>query len=324
MRVTYLIVGPERHGVVQCATRVAGALTGVEVRAASAVDEIVVGSADVVHLHVTDRLFGSPASVAASAVESIAAGVRRARARFVVTLHDLPQPSDGRSAAARVECYRRVVAAADLVIVSSDHERTLLHDAGIEPGAIETIPLPVDARPSTPRPAEVGTVGVLGFLYPGKGHLEVLRALPVGAELVALGTPSPGHDDLVDELARTAHHAGTSFRITGYLDDADLPTRLGDIAVPVAHHRHMSASGSINTWIEHGRRPLVVAGSYTREFDRRSPGTVTLYDEGDLPTALARALADPASTWLSPGATAHPTLAEVARLHTVAYERLVT
>ena len=60
-------------------------------------------------LHVTDRLFGPTPEEAADAVVR----PRRSERPLVVTLHDLPQPSDGaRTAARRAAAYRRDGAAA--------------------------------------------------------------------------------------------------------------------------------------------------------------------------------------------------------------------
>ncbi|MGB3770097.1 MAG: hypothetical protein WBA00_03035 [Rhodococcus sp. (in: high G+C Gram-positive bacteria)] len=328
MRVAHLVIGPDRHGVVQFALRIRACVltAGLDaplIRHESAADVGPLPEVDAVHLHVTDRLFGSSADAAAATVEDVAAAVHSSGAALIVTLHDLPQPSDGRSAAARIDCYRRVVACADVVVVSSEHERALLADAGID-ASPEVVPLPATTgRGRRPiRIADEVTVGVLGFLYPGKGHAEVLNALPSGARLMALGTPSPGHQHLVDELDSAAEANGSVVEITGYIDDADLPDLLGRVTIPVAHHLHMSASGSINTWIEHGRRPLVVAGAYTRELDRRSPGTVTVYEEDRLADALAHAAEHPETTWLAEGVQANPTPTEVGAMHAAIYRAL--
>ncbi|MEO9151897.1 MAG: glycosyltransferase, partial [Lapillicoccus sp.] len=88
--------------------------------------------------------------------------------------------------------------------------------------------------------------------------------------------------------------------------------------VPIAPNRRVSASGSINTWIAHGRRPLVPDSAYSRELRRRSPGAVTLYDAdspGSLGRAIEAALADPSRTMLAPGTPLGPTVEEVGRLY---------
>ena len=76
--------------------------------------------------------------------------------------------------------------------------------------------------------------------------------------LVAGGGAAPGHEDLLTELEERAAAAGTQFVATGWLDDAALAAACHRVAVPVAYHRHVSASGSVNSWLAAGRRPVVV------------------------------------------------------------------
>ena len=180
----------------------------------------------------------------------------------------------------------QLVRASRRVIVSSEHERLLLADclgesAALRAGEVMVIPLPIDAATSvgpdeTTNPPDLA---VVGFVYPGKGHDEVLAAL----------------QDLPADV--------------GLLDE-ELHRRLRTAAVPVAAHRHLSASGSINSWIAAGRRPLVPRNRYSLELADRLPGALTLYDE--LVPALRAALADPASTWLGVGTRLGPNTDEVA------------
>jgi glycosyltransferase involved in cell wall biosynthesis len=98
-------------------------------------------------------------------------------------------------------------------------------------------------------------VAVLGFLYPGKGLEHVIdaagRVVARGreVEVVNVGGVSTGHEGLVEELALRARQAGTRFSVTGYVPERDLVHVLHDVDVPVAAHLHVSASGSINTWM---------------------------------------------------------------------------
>ena len=92
--------------------------------------------------------------------------------------------------------------------------------------------------------------------------------------------------------------------MTGYVPDDELPALLRSAVVPVAPHEHLSASGSINSWIGAGRRPLVPRSDYVAELEERSPGCVWVYD--DLRAALARAWRDPAATWLPGGTPGRP------------------
>ncbi|MEO8851986.1 MAG: hypothetical protein ABI360_09680 [Allobranchiibius sp.] len=280
-----------------------------------------------VHLHFTDRIFGRDALDAAAALTGLVG-----RRPMSVTLHDLPQPSDGGSFERRQQGYAQVVAAARGVQVSSLHERRLLFDLWEVAGSgamppVDVVPLPVDRPTQWGARAEAERdVAVLGFVYPGKGHLEPLRAmsdLPPAVPLVALGAASDGHDDLLVELAAAARSQDRSFECTGYLTDADLNARIGRAGVPVSAHTHISASGSINRWIGGGRRPVVTPGRYISELAERAPWALTV--AADLPAAIAAALADPASTWITESVwdcVALPDTAAAAAMQLAAIEAL--
>ncbi|NRD25103.1 hypothetical protein [Frigoribacterium sp. VKM Ac-2836] len=288
------------------------------------------------HLQFTDRLWGPSPSAAADVVEHLAATTA-----LTITLHDLPQPSDGeRNLRRRGEAYGRVVAAARGVVVNSEHERSLLREWVAFDGPVAVIPLPVDRHPLPDRrPEPDGDVAIIGFFYPGKGHAEVVAAVAglaaarpgtdgtrhgSGATrpdahatgVVALGRASSGHDAELQQLVDEAAALGVPFGATGYLDDATLVDRARRASVPVAAHQHVSASGSIATWIAAGRRPLVPDTRYSREMATLRPGTLTLYPEGGLAAAIATALVDPASTWLEDDARTLPGLDEVADAYT--------
>ena len=316
----HLVVGPDEHGV----TRLALALAGADVvRVPTAVGPDDLGRLRALvaggrtHAHVTDRLFGRSPEQAQAVLTALAEVTA-----LSVTLHDLPQSSDGpRSMARRAACYAAVSRASRAVVVSSEHERALLADClgpGTPAAEVAVVPLPIDAEPLTlvdrPTPAHPPDVGLLGFVYPGKGHLEVLEALgtlPPDVGVLVLGGASDGHEDLLDELAARARGLSRRWCVTGYLPDGELVQRLRAVAVPVAAHRHLSASGSIGSWLAAGRRPLVPRGRYVDELAHRLPGALTVYD--DLPVALRRAVADPSSTWLAPGTRLGPSTVEVAR-----------
>ena len=84
--------------------------------------------------------------------------------------------------------------------------------------------------------------------------------------------------------------------MTGRIDDDDLARVLGEVTVPVALFRNVSASGSLNTWAAAGRRPLVYDSDYTREMERRHPGSLLITDGADLAGDLRRLLDDPSPT----------------------------
>ncbi|MFC4806907.1 glycosyltransferase [Falsarthrobacter nasiphocae] len=356
-------MGPPTHGVALYAAQMAEAL-GAEIRRAStpedalrAAHEIRDAGLERVHLHVTDHLFGRSPAEAAESIEGIAAVV----GSLSLTLHDIPQASDGpRNLRRRSEAYARIIRAADAVVLNSRHEKRLLREAGIPAAPLTgVIPLPLVPGPRAEGAAEGGsgpeagargaasapeaavadgssaeaaaqragrpaTLGLFGYIYPGKGHAELIEAAArqdPPARVLALGAVATGHDELVRELTAAATARGVDFEVTGFIEDADLPAQLERVDVPVCFHRHFSASGSLNTWISAGRRPLAPDTRYTREMADLRPGTLTLVpDEASLAGAVRRALADPASTRLAPGSLPHG-LADAAAEYARFFER---
>ncbi|MCS5716025.1 glycosyltransferase [Herbiconiux sp. CPCC 205716] len=308
--------GDPRHGVTRYAQQLADAL-GASAGA---------GHPDRLHLHFTDRLFGADPAAAATAVESLAAS-----GPVTVTLHDVPQPSDGADGLRRrSEAYGRVVRAAAGVVVNSEHELGLLRRhvgvGAFSSARVAVIPLPVDPAPvssSPPSPLSgaadaAPTVGVLGFVYPGKGHDRVIRAvagLPGAVVVEVLGRASDGHERDLAALESLAGSLGVGFEVTGYLPDAALLSRSRTTTVPVIAHEHVSASGSLASWLGAGRRPVVVASPYMEEMAGLHEGALAVTTGEGLAAAIARALDDPASTWLDDGVRLGPDTAEVAGMY---------
>lgn len=311
---THLVAGPERHGVVRFGLQLHAALQSLPHPATLCRTTDGWAGDTGVHVQFTDRLFGDGATAAAAAITRLADRVHRLDRRMTVTLHDVPQPSDGAHHAERTRAYADVCAAADGIVVCSEHERHLLDESGIGATRSSVIPLPVDHPASLPaRRPLTPSVGIFGYLYPGKGHLEVLEAmtgLPPEVPMVAIGEPSAGHHDLVDQLSDHARLHGRRFTVTGHVPDEDLTAVLRDVSVPVAHHRHVSASGSLNAWLAAGRRPLAPRSRYTDEVTQRNPDCLTVYpdDRDGLRAAIAAALADPESTWLPNDSACEPTV----------------
>jgi len=221
-----LIVGPAGHGVVAYAADVASALRDLTpeadvVRVETVADAISVARrAARVHVHVTDRLFGGSPEEAARNLEQLAGTTR-----LTITLHDLPQTSDGRSLSRRVAAYARFLDAVHAAVVNSRHEQQLV--AEFLPGSPTPHAIPLGARlavtPPTPplRPEEGSraisphdlVLLVAGYVYPGKGHADAIRAAdeaasdlratgePIGRVLVrAIGGASAGHEEDVAAL----------------------------------------------------------------------------------------------------------------------------
>lgn len=312
---THVVLGPDRHGVTEHSAELAATLGAPVLRVRdhrdlpAALAGLPAGTP--LHLGFTDRIWGADPAAAADAVRRTCAGLDA-----TVTLHDVPQPSDGEiSFRARADCYRAVASAASAVVVASHHERLLLEEVGIDREPT-VIPLPLPDLPEAAEPALPGldaAVAVFGFLYPGKGHAEIVDALALagiggasvpaaehagGPGLVALGECSEGHEDLADDLITRGERCEVRVEVSGYVPAGRLGADLEAAAVPAAPHRHVSASGSIAAWISAGRRPLTAENRYTRELAERWPGTVTLVADGDWPEAIRRAWTDPATTRL--------------------------
>ncbi len=308
--ITHLVVGPAEHGVTRYAARLAQLCTGPStvVQVAGPEDGATVLGARVL-CHFTDRLFGADAHGAARRLGEWCRGAER----LTVVLHDLPQASDGGSRRVRTEGYLAVCELADRVVVNSSHEALLLRALARTRGErwadrlaarthVVPLPVPDDGRGAPQHATCHRVVATLGFVYPGKGLEEVIDAaatLTPAPQVLNLGWAAPGHEDLVDELARRAAAQDVTWSSTGWLSEEQLASWVASVTVPVAAHRHLSASGSINTWLGAGRRPLVTASRYTRELLTRMPGSLHLVD--DLAPALAAALADPSMTWHSAG-----------------------
>ena len=357
---TYVVVGPERHGVVQHALSMTEALHGIGVDVpvvrlpdAGALTDWFAQGGDrggPVHLDVTDALFGATASEAADALTG------NLPSRTTFTLHDVPQPAEGAGRfARRAVAYAALARFSAGTVVSSRHELALLDaleagDGQEWPGITAVIPLPVEDRreaesansgeepPSGPIDGLGEDVALLGFLYPGKGHAQALDALallhrrggPAPFRVTALGAVSPGHEDLVDELQDRASAAGLGFRVTGFVPQEDLDAALRSAGIPVAAHHNVSASGSLAAWMSVGRRPVVPASRYTREMEQLRPGTLHLVDPGPgdsslveaLAAGIAEAAARPQQTWLGPGTTLDPGPEDCARALAAFWQRV--
>ena len=327
-------VGPPQHGVSAYARDLAEALTSagfavsmpVAPHAEAAV--AVAAETDRMHVHFTDRIFGSTPEDAAELVERMAA-----LTRLSVTLHDLPQPSDGTPFARRARAYGRVLHAVRGAVVSSEHEASLVA-THLPPSTRPVQVIPIGTRvPSSPQtraqaadaPAALGALRVLiaGFIYPGKGHLEAIDAVAAvrdtlratgepldDATVAAIGSASPGHEADVELLQRHATARGVTLRVTGYLDDIAYRAAVSAHGIPLAAHQHLSASRSMLDWIEQGRSPLVVDSTYAREMARLRPNTLRLYRPAHLAEQLEHGWRRPDTTRLAPGTPLHPTLTE--------------
>ncbi|MEO5901829.1 MAG: glycosyltransferase, partial [Ilumatobacteraceae bacterium] len=259
--VGFVEIGPKWHGVtrfgrlLERAARSTTCTTVVRRLGSGALEPVVAPSPRpaVWYSQFTDHLLGRTPEQSVLAMAQLRGQL--APSRLVVTMHDLPGAA---STPARRSAYRRVATAASAVVVCSEHERTLLRSCGFD-GPVVVIPHFVEARPATaiePGPSSrVATVAVLGFLYPGKGHMAVLEACARAAadvHVLALGAPSPGHADLAEQLLAAGRRLDVGCTVTGWLSEHALDGRLATADVPVTAHEALSASSSVATWIAAG------------------------------------------------------------------------
>ncbi len=317
MRVLAVVPGPEHHGVVRHGRAVAAlvAARGVTVTVARTT-EVPVGYHDLTHVQFTDALFGPDVAAAADAFVAWSTGAPRP---LVVTVHDVPEEEgDPGRTERRRRAYRRVMAVSDAVVVSTAHEAASARLVGGPDPVV--VPLPVEpmAGPGAePTWGRRPTVGVLGFVYPGKGHAEALESVARhggDVAVVAIGSVSSGHGLLLAELHERARRLRVDLLVTGPLADTDLHAAARAVTVPLAAYRTSGASASVATWLACGRRPLVTSTPQVRELAARWPQALTVIG-GDLGDPVAAALLDPRRTWLD-GPPPHP---DVAGAHLAVY-----
>ncbi len=285
-------------------------------------------------IQVTDRLLGSTPEEAARVVGELAR-----RTRLALALHDIPQPAEGGSwYARRRDAYATMTSLAEVVVVASEHERDSLERCWAEAPAIPgerarvvVVPLPIEPHVAERRSLEdvevrEPVIAVLGYLYPGKGVEDVVVAAadlrasgrPVG--VTCIGAAAEGHAEHASALAALAQRAAVPFQVTGFVPEHELRSRLRAVSVPVAPHRHISASGSINAWLEAGRRPISLPSPYARELADRLPGALHVVD--DLGAGILGALDHADRTWLGSGTTLGPSARDAAGQHADILEAL--
>ena len=265
---------------------------------------------DAVHVHVTDRIVESDPARWAQLLHA----VRVAGVALVVTLHDLPQRAEGSDRyQRRAVAARSIASLAHLVCVSSEHERQCAAAIGIP---ASTVPHPIFAPSTT---ITTGTLQrrrrsltVAGFVHPGKGVLELVDAIGCvggteldGWHLRLVGDVVPRHRDHLHDIVSSCRRNGLPVVHTGPVDDRRWLQELTSAGVAICSHRHMSASGSVLSWIAAGRRPLVSDTAFARELEAERAGAVRIVDDDLWRPAISESLRSddtetPTTRWRTP------------------------
>ena len=269
-----------------------------------------VAPGDVVHVHVTDRLVERHPR----RWEWVTAAARSVA--VVMTVHDVPQMEEGLARFdRRVATLRAIVEPADLVVTNSESERRTLHEIGID---ARVVPHPIFPVPPVTAGPRLRSLTVVGFIHPGKGVIDLLDAVGhvagtvlEGWHLRLVGAVAAGHDAHLDAIRHAAEGIGLPTVHTGAVDDRRWAWELTHAGVAICPHLHMSASGSLLSWIAAGRRPVTSATPFVRELAAERRGALHLvHRRADWAPAIHSAVVgrdpDPFEdpTWRTPSSAA--------------------
>ncbi len=258
---------------------------------------------DIVHVNLSDRLVAD----AAAHWHDLVDWVQRRGRLLAVTLHDLPQIAEGADRRRRRSIrFRDIAAVADVVLVSSESERMTARSLGIAASVVAHPIFPTRAGSTpdrTPLPPDpTPTIVVAGFVHPGKGVAQLLESVGDvrgtaldGWQLRLVGAATDQHAHEPKQLEHAARANGLDFHHTGPVSQSRWDREMVRATVAVCPHLHCSASGSILSWIAHGRRPLTAALPFSQELVSERPGAVTIvHDPGDwLGAIVTAATAEP-------------------------------
>lgn len=195
---------------------------------------------------------------------------------------------------------------AQQIIVLNEVRKDQLIARGIRPEKISVIPPGVpDVLPAVggePLRAQWGwrdkcIIGVFGFITPAKGHtvaLDALARLPDEYTLlIAGGLRREADRDILDVIQQRIIQLDLSqrVRITGFLDEADIPVHISACDILVYPYTHADFSTSVVLGMAYQSAPVIVSDVAThRELAERCRA-VALFRSAD-PVDLARTIQD--------------------------------
>ncbi len=202
---------------------------------------------------------------------------------------------------------RQVLDRTPSVFVCTEEESKRLNRY-TDPHRVKIIPHFVESRTLSVSPeiarqqlnlTEKTVITLLGFIYRGKGHdllVKALAKLPAHYEVVFAG--GLGHADFLQEVMDCAKTLGVidRIRVTGYLSEADQALYLAATHLAVCPFETTSASGSLCTWISAHKPILAFDLPQIAEYNRLQPGAISTfspYTPETLADAIEQSLSDP-------------------------------
>ena len=177
-----------------------------------------------------------------------------------------------------------------IVHTPSDRERLLALGVAAEKIHVLTHPIPPAAPMPTMEDAKRAlelsgrrVVTLFGFLAVKKGHKRALLALPTLPDDVVLvfagGQHPQDHTDYVDSLYRhiAMYHMEDRVRITGYLEEAQIPVIMAATDVAIAPYSQTSGSGSLANLFAYGRAVVASDIEPHQVIEREQPGCLELF-----------------------------------------------
>jgi glycosyltransferase involved in cell wall biosynthesis len=123
-------------------------------------------------------------------------------------------------------------------------------------------------------------ITLLGFIYRGKGHdllVKALAKLPPQYEVVFAG--GLGHAAFLEQVMDLAKTLGVvdRIRVTGYLSEAEQARYLAATHLAVCPFEKTSASGSLCTWISAHKPILAFNLPQIAEYNRLQPNAISTF-----------------------------------------------
>lgn len=203
-----------------------------------------------------------------------------------------------------LRALRQVLDRSSFVFVCTEEELKRLNRY-TDPNRVKIIPHFVESRQISITPeaarqhlnlSEKIVITLLGFIYRGKGHdllVKALAKLPSNYEVVFAG--GLGHETFLQNVIDLATRLGVvdRVRVTGYLSEAEQELYLAATHLAVCPFEKTSASGSLCTWISANKPILAFDLPQIAEYNRLQPDailTFSPYTPETLAEAIQRAL----------------------------------